>query len=615
MLQAAANAKDSEERKCGMDKKGFPGIPVYDESSAQFKLVKETMNDGTVVDVIYRKGVPGKTREELDAMRARGERVPDFCYCPPLNPHTYEAAPGILCKQDECITLRDGVKIYADIYLPKDAPGPVPLIVSWWFSGKRQAEGADEWIVHGCPPDTVSKLAKFESADPAYWCRHGYAVANVDPRGVGNSEGDISSFGLQDGRDGYDFIEWAAKQDWCDGNVGMFGNSGVAMVIWRIAAEQPPHLKCIAVWEGTGDMYRESLCYGGIPSPYFNNMSLGDVACKGYIEDMPNMLLRHPYMDSYWESKIPRWENITQPAYITAGWCHMHVRGSFEGFRKIRSQKKWMRAHREMEWPDAYNPENLEDLKRFFDRYLKDIRNGWEFTPPVRLDVMDAYGFDFAIRRPEKEFPLARTEYRKLYLDAASGTASFEPFKTPSEICYDPDTEIASFDFVAPEDMEITGYMKLRLYVECRGHDNMDLFVWIKKYGADGKYIPVHCMEMEFRGAWGYMRTSRRELAPELSTDFNPVQAHRKDEPMEPGKIYPVDIEIWPHSRVWHKGEHLRIEIAGRFIKSDWMIDQIVGFVTDNGGRHVIHTGGKYASYLQIPYIPPKYRSGDYVVR
>jgi predicted acyl esterase len=597
-----------------MDKSGFPGIPAFSETSPQFTLVKETMNDGTVVDVIYRKGSPGKTREEMDALRARGERVDDFSYCAPLNPRTYEAAPGIICLQDECVTLRDGVKIYADIYLPKNAGEPVPLIVCWWFSGKRQSEGAEEWAFQGCPPDTVSKLAKFESADPAYWCRMGYAVANVDPRGVGNSEGDISSFGLQDGRDGYDFIEWAARQDWCDGNVGMFGNSGVAMVIWRIAAEQPPHLKCIAVWEGTGDMYRESLACGGIPSPYFNNLSLNGVACSGYIEDMPNMLIHHPYMDAYWKSKIPRWANITQPAYVAAGWCHFHVRGSFEGFRKIKSQKKWMRAHREMEWPDAYHPENIQDLHRFFDRYLKDIRNGWEFTPPVRLEVMDAYSFDFVSNRAEKEFPLARTQYRKLYLDAKSGSARFEPFAEPSEMVYDPDADIASFDFVAQEDMEITGYMKLRLYVECRGHDNMDLFVWIKKYGLDGEYIPLHCMEQEYRGAWGYMRTSRRELDPELSTDYNPVQAHRKDELMEPGKVYPVDIEIWPHSRVWHKGEHLRIEISGRFIKTDWSMDHAVGFVTDNGGRHVIHTGGQYASFLQIPVIPPRYRSGDYIV-
>ena len=84
---------------------------------------------------------------------------------------------------------------------------------------------------------------------------------------------------------------------------------------------------------------------------------------------------------------------------------------------------------------------------------------------------------------------------------------------------------------------------------------------------------------------------------------------------MEPGKIYEVDIEIWPHSRVWHKGETIRLEIAGQFIRTDWYEDNSMAFDVDNGHRHVIHTGGKYESYLQIPFIPPKYKSGDYIYK
>ena len=98
--------------------------------------------------------------------------------------------------------------------------------------------------------------------------------------------------------------------------------------------------------------------------------------------------------------------------------------------------------------------------------------------------------------------------------------------------------------------------------------------------------------------------------------DYNPVQAHLKDEPMEQGEIYEVEIEMFPHSRLWHKGEELRLEITGEFVKTDWYEDGHLDFETDNGnGKHVIHTGGKYASYLQIPVIPPKYVSGDFVVR
>ena len=61
---------------------------------------------------------------------------------------------------------------------------------------------------------------------------------------------------------------------------------------------------------------------------------------------------------------------------------------------------------------------NQSNLKAAIERYLKDVRNGWEMTPKVRLDVMDAYDVDYCERRAEKEWPLKRTEYRKYYLDA-----------------------------------------------------------------------------------------------------------------------------------------------------------------------------------------------------
>jgi len=70
-----------------------------------------------------------------------------------------------------------------------------------------------------------------------------------------------------------------------------------------------------------------------------------------------------------------------------------------------------------------------EDLRKFFDRYLRGVKNGWESTPRVRLTVLDLGGHD-VVYRPEKEFPLARTQYTKLYLDAAANTLSPVPSQT-----------------------------------------------------------------------------------------------------------------------------------------------------------------------------------------
>ena len=579
------------------------------------RTVKKIKYGDVELDVLFRQGTPGQTREDMEKAMQEGRRVHFFNFCPKLNPRTYEAAPGILCEQDVAVKLRDGVTIYCDIFRP-DTQEKVPVLISWSPFGKRQSEGYGDWQLMGVPPKTVSSMAKFESPDPGYWCRKGYAVSNVDPRGVGNSEGDAPNFDSQEGRDGYDFIEYITSLSWCNGKAGLTGNSGVAMSNWRIAGEQPPHLACIAPWEATGDMYRESLAPGGIPCPSFNREIIGGVACRNLIDDAPANLEKYPLMNEYWEDKIPKWRNIKVPAYVCAGWCHIHLRGSIEGFRRIKSAKKWLRIHREYEWPDAYNPYNIQELNMFFDRYLKDINNGWELMPRIRMDVMDAYDYDFRPKREEREFPIARTEYRKLYLDAADGCADYRKPDKTSEVSYDSETGCAIFDFKVPEETEISGYMKLKLWVECRGYDNIDLFIWIKKLGQDGEFLPIWSIREPYRGAWGYLRASHRDLDEKLATDFQPIHGHKVCEKFKPGEIVPVEVEIWPHSRIWHPGETLRIEVEGKYFKTEWFEDHKMDFQEDNGGGiHVIHTGGEYDSFLQIPFIPPKYKSGAYELR
>ena len=559
------------------------------------------------IEVLYKSSLP------LLAPKAMG--VDGAGYFPPLNPRTY-VEDGIRVDQDVPVKLRDGVTVYVDIYRP-DGPAGVsdlPAILAWGWFGKRPGDSPKkDWQIHGVPPDTVSKMTKFEGPDPAYWCRHGYAVINADSRGAGNSEGNLQAWGVQDGKDGADVIEWAAEQVWCNGKVTMFGNSALCMTQWFVAAEQPPHLTCIAAWEGTSDLYREFVSENGIPELGFNMFVFAIARSLNYIEDYVAMLEEYPLMNGYWESKIPRFENIKIPAYVTASWNHLHLRGSINGFRKIRSPKKWLRVHRDFEWPDDYSWWNLEDLKRFLDRYLKGIRNGWEMTPRVRIEVMDAYDCDFQVNRPEKEFPLARTQYAKLYLDASKGALSFEPVATVSKASYDANEELTTFDITFEEDTEITGFLKAHLWVEADGHDEMDLFLTMQKLDEKGEFLPTNILGEPHPGAWGRLRVSHRALDPDLSTDYHPVQSHRVEEKLKPGEIVPVEIEIYPHSRIWHKGQQLRLQIAGRYFREGWF--EPFAWKTDNKGNHVVHTGGKYDSYLQIPVVPPKYKAGDYVYR
>jgi predicted acyl esterase len=536
-------------------------------------------------------------------------------FYPPLNPRSY-VEDDIRVDQDVAVKLRDGTTIYVDVYRPAKGADTdtVPAIVSWCWYGKRPGdESEEEWATFGVVPGTHSQMVKFEGPDPGFWCKKGYAVVNADPRGTGNSEGRLVLWGKQDGEDGHDAIEWIAEQPWSNGKVGMVGNSGLAMCQWFIAAERPPHLACIAPWEGTSDMYREFVSENGIPGPGFMNFvaSIGRSA-SGLQEDYLAMLRKYPLMNAYWQSKVPEFANITIPAYVTGGWSHVHMMGSINGFRRISSDKKWLRVHRDFEWPDLYSWWNMEDLERFFDRYLKGIRNGWEMTPKVRLDIMDAYDHDSQVHRPETNFPLDRTNYTKLYLGGKNELAG-KPSSVETSISYDPETEEANFDIKFTEDTELAGFIKAHLWVEADGHDEMDLFLTVQKLDQAGEWLPTSVFGFAHPGAWSRLRVSHRALDEKLSTDFQPVQSHLVEQRLSPKEIVAVDVAFYPHARIWHAGETLRLRVAGRYIRKDWF--EPFSYDTDNKGRHVIHAGGKYDSYLQIPVIPPKHRSGSYVHR
>ena len=171
-------------------------------------------------------------------------------YYAPLQPET-TYADGIREDRDVAVPISDGRTVYVDIYRPENQLEKLPVIMIWTPYGKRHWYGAKETPgLHqamGVPKGTISKRAAFEGADASFWCNQGYCVVNVDAPGCGNSTGTNNFMHTKKGgEDGKEVIEWIAAQDFCNGNVGMCGNSGLAMVQWYIAAAKPEALKCIA---------------------------------------------------------------------------------------------------------------------------------------------------------------------------------------------------------------------------------------------------------------------------------------------------------------------------------------------------------------------------------
>ena len=156
---------------------------------------------------------------------------------------------------------------------------------------------------------------------------------------------------------------------------------------------------------------------------------------------------------------------------------------------------------------------------------------------------------------------------------------------------------------------ELTGYMKLRFWVETTAANDMDLFVAIQKFDRRGKYVPFAAFSALEDGpvALGWLRASHRELDAERSTPHQPRLLHRRQLKLRPGVPMPVDIEIWPSSTRFAAGEKLRIVVQGSDIYkyARWIV-LARHPKTINAGTHVIHTGGKYDSHLLVPIIPHK---------
>ncbi len=519
---------------------------------------------------------------------------------------------GIMIERDVAMAMRDGVRIFVDIYRPAGGT-EIPAIIGWSPYGKHQTGSAafDRYPNRaGVPKGVPGRWAKFEAPDPEYWCRHGYAVINADARGSWGSEGDLYTIGGKEAEDIHDLIERTGVLPWCSGKVAMSGNSWLAQCQWFAAATRPPHLAAIAPWEGWSDLYRETVAPGGIttaPTNWIDFVWAG-LHSSTRVEDCPAMASAYPLWNAYWDEKKARHSQTQVPAYVVASWnSRLHSRGTFEGFKQIGSAQKWLRIHDGWEWPDYYASENVEDLRKFFDHFLKDVDNGWENTPRVRIDIMDTP--TSSVHRTETEWPLSRTRHRSLYLDAATGSLATSPVPAEAQTSYDASAGSAVFDFPVDQDTELTGHMSLRLWVEARGNNDMDLFVVVQKIGRDGARVDFRVFGIGWMAepARGFLRVSHRELDPELSQPGQPWHTHRREELLQPGEVVPVDIEFWPMGCLWRAGERIRLLIAGHPLLH--VGNPITGeslTSARNKGDHVIHTGGRFDSHLSIPHIPAK---------
>jgi uncharacterized protein len=467
--------------------------------------------------------------------------------------------------------------------------------------------------------------------------------------------GYIDHFSPRETADFYACIEWAGVQPWSNGKIGLDGISYYAINQWHVASVQPPHLAAMCVWEGAADWYRDMTHHGGILSLFWANWydmqvktvqyglgergarsrvhgrpvcgpeTLADEELAGNRCDFGNEIRGHPLDDEYHKARSPVWENINVPLFSVANWGGqgLHPRGNFEGFVRAASKDKWLEAHGIEHWTHFYTDYGRELQRRFFDHFLKGIDSGWSRQPRVLLQVRR---LDQFVAREENEWPLARTQWMKFFLDPAEHSLRQTTGARRASVSFDALGD--GLTFLTPplaQETEITGPSAAKLSVSSSTRD-ADLFLVLRVFSSD-------LNEVVFQGALdphtpigqGWLRASHRKLDRKLSTPYRPYHTHDEPQPLQPGEIVELDVEIWPTSIVVPAGYRIALSVSGKDYEHPGpptrlsnMKHPMTGcgpFLHDDpidrppdvfGGRTTLHFGGGRESHLLLPIIPPK---------
>jgi len=531
------------------------------------------------------------------------------------------------------IAMRDGVRVYADIYHP-DAKGKFPALLSVSAYGKDMQRLP-------CPPrpsDYARGTGGHEAGMSDYFVARGYVHVIAEARGTGYSEGEFGSTS-QRAQDGYDLIEWIGQQPWCNGNVGMLGMSGFAVIQYHIAALHPPHLKAIFAFEAESDRYRHGFYHGGIFNFYFsfhlwnliptrhNKPAIlrefskeeleqklqelrnnEDIKCLPYLyiltitpEKNPMLFdaLMHPYDGPfYWEmSAYKKFDQIEIPCYCLSRWngWAIHLPGAFDAYLNLNAPKKLMITTTDnIGGFDRPWHEHHDVVLRWYDHWLKGIDTGLMDEPPIKILVQGINEW-----RYEYEWPLARTKWTKFYLRGGGLLSETPPannerpqsfVNTPWAQQTDPVPGVTYTTEPLKENLEVTGPSAVYFYASLSEED-ANWFVEIRDINIDGSATVV---------SKGWLKASHRELDKSKSKPYKPYHPHTRGIPVEPGEVHEYAIDIRETSYVFKRGHRIQLKIAGedRLEGIWWHLPNMR--VTE----HTIYNSHQYLSYLLLPVIP-----------
>ncbi|MGH0054029.1 MAG: CocE/NonD family hydrolase [Sphaerochaetaceae bacterium] len=518
----------------------------------------------------------------------------------------------IITEKNCMIPMRDGVRLATDVYR-LDSSTPLPVLVA------RTPYNKENTIAHG-------------AFDVYRAVQAGYVVVIQDVRGRYASEGVFNPH-FQETQDGVDTFAWVATQSWSNGNVGTFGGSYLGGTQWLPAREAPSSLKALAPLVTFSDAYEGCAYQGGakvlhdlrwvvadiVPAEIKRHPEFGVEKLDGFptveeaFTELPlasNPLIRkyaafyldwlaHPSAGKYWLSASPcaGYREIPVPALNISGWYDIFLWGTFQNYLGMRQKGRTEEARRNQRiiigpWThmnftgifpervfgkagDSTSIDLMGIHVRWFDRWMKGIRNGVDEEPPVMIFVMGTDEWYY-----EPDWPLPDTQYRSYYLHSqgnanslnGNGLLSSEDLpnnEVPDVFLYDPMRPVPTIggqvlllgnNAMGPRDQrevelrdDVLVYSTpvLKQEVKVIGPIELKLFVSSSAPDTDftGKLVDVYPDGRAFILTEGILRARYRNSVTE-------------PELFEAGCICELRINLWMTANVFLPGHSIRLEVS-----------------------------------------------------
>jgi uncharacterized protein len=508
------------------------------------------------------------------------------------------AHDGVRVDRDAAVPMRDGVVLRADVYRPVGPPVPsrLPVVLIRMPYGKGEAYC--QMPAHG-----------------RYWAQRGYACVIQDVRGRWGSGGAFEMF-VNEAADGYDTLDWVAAQPWCDGNIGMTGESYYGYTQWAVAPLGHPHLRCIAPGDTAADVYG-SWAY---VDNCFCLQTMGRYACQmqgsrdvnyyGYdpwhmplttIDDasgVPSRLhkewIAHPARDSYWQAVNvdDRYADIDIPVLHHGGWYDVFLSGTIGGWEGVRAAQAAGTPSPHVAPAPHVAPQHLligptdhehtpetsgrvgrtpvrglgysyDRVLGWMDRWLRgDEKAGSRATVEVFLTGRDEW-----LRGDE--WPLSGTGFVNYYLGAGGSLAPAAPApdQPPDTYTYDPDDPLHIW--LGADLWHLAEAMRDRRSLAAR----VDVLVYETEPLTAGLDVvgPLRVTLFAASSAPDTDFTAALvDVFPDGGCQFvqeGIVRARWRESdvtpsPIEPGEVYEYGVDLWATAYAFAAGHRLRIEIS-----------------------------------------------------